>query len=107
GGGLPENLPRCLPEGVHGVIDAASWSRPPLFSWLQERGAVPEADLWNTFNVGVGFCLVVPADAVAGVIASCGACGHQAWDLGHIAAGAAFSGGNASGSAPLLAGLPY
>ena len=63
GGGLPENLPRCLPPGVHAAIDPDSWERPPVFRWLQERGQVPEADLWNTFNLGVGFCLVVPPDA--------------------------------------------
>jgi len=64
GGGLPENLPRTLPEGVHARIDAGSWERPALFRWLQEQGEVPEADLWNTFNLGVGFCLVLPEAAV-------------------------------------------
>jgi phosphoribosylformylglycinamidine cyclo-ligase len=101
GGGLPENLPRCLPEGVHGVIDPSSWSRPPLFRWLQERGGVPEADLWETFNLGVGFCLVVPEEAAAGVLAACAAAGHGAWELGQVAAGGVEEGGQP------LAGLPY
>ncbi|MFM7267762.1 MAG: phosphoribosylformylglycinamidine cyclo-ligase [Cyanobium sp.] len=107
GGGLPENLPRCLPAEVHGVIDPTSWNRPLLFRWLQERGGVPEADLWNTFNLGIGFCLVVPAEAVAGVVASCEACGHQAWELGFIAAGGTFSGAESPGAAAALNGLPY
>jgi phosphoribosylformylglycinamidine cyclo-ligase len=99
GGGLPENLPRCLPPGVHAVIDPTSWSRPPLFRWLQEQGEIPEADLWNTFNLGVGFCLVLPASAVADVLDICRAGGHQAWELGEIR----------GGDAPELplAGLPY
>ncbi|WP_216910678.1 phosphoribosylformylglycinamidine cyclo-ligase [Synechococcus sp. CCY 0621] len=99
GGGLPENLPRCLPAGVHAVVDPDSWERPPLFRWLQERGQVPEVDLWNTFNLGVGFCLVVPAEASPGIIDLCRSSGHQAWELGSIAAGE-------PGEHP-LAGLPH
>ena len=99
GGGLPENLPRCLPEGVHAVIEPASWSRPALFRWLQERGGVPEADLWNTFNLGVGFCLVLPEVAVPAALEVCHSQGHQAWLLGSVEAGAA--------AAAPLAGLPY
>jgi phosphoribosylformylglycinamidine cyclo-ligase len=98
GGGLPENLPRCLPEGVHAVIDPASWERPALFRWLQQAGEVPEADLWNTFNLGVGFCVVVPQHALDATLASCRNAGHEAWPLGEIASGSA-------GDAP-MAGLP-
>ena len=99
GGGLPENLPRALPEGVHARIDAQSWDRPALFSWLQEQGAVPEVDLWNTFNLGVGFCLVLPEAEVERALQLCAAAGHQAWLLGSVEPGPA-------GSEP-LAGLPY
>lgn len=99
GGGLPENLPRCLPEGVHAVIDPSSWKRPALFQWLQEAGDVPETDLWHTFNLGVGFCVVVPADAVAAAQAAAEAAGYPSWHMGSVAAGAARDG------AP-LAGLP-
>jgi phosphoribosylformylglycinamidine cyclo-ligase len=100
GGGLPENLPRTLPEGTHARIDPASWERPLLFRWLQEHGEVPEADLWNTFNLGVGFCLVVPEGALAQTLAVCDAAGHRAWPLGLIESGAV------PGAEP-LAGLPY
>ncbi|MFM7674977.1 MAG: phosphoribosylformylglycinamidine cyclo-ligase [Synechococcus sp.] len=99
GGGLPENLPRCLPAGLHARLDAGSWQRPVLFRWLQEAGSVPEADLWNTFNLGVGFCLVVPPEASAAVLEACGALGYEAWLLGEVLEGAAPAG------AP-LAGLP-
>jgi phosphoribosylformylglycinamidine cyclo-ligase len=99
GGGLPENLPRCLPQGLHAVIDPLSWERPRLFAWLQEKGEVPEADLWNTFNLGVGFCLVLPADALAAALEVCAELGHSAWEMGLVAAGE-------TGEQP-LAGLPY
>jgi len=99
GGGLPENLPRALPAGVHGVIDPDSWMRPALFDWLQIQGQVPEADLWNTFNLGVGFCLVVPPVALDGALAVCQASGFRAWEMGRIAAGEA--------PPAALAGLPY
>lgn len=87
GGGLPENLPRCLPAGVHAAIDPHSWARPPLFRWLQETGQIPEPDLWNTFNLGIGFCVVVPAEAADEALTACQDSGHQAWHLGEIVSG--------------------
>ena len=63
GGGLPENLPRCFPKGLNASIDPQSWERPQIFNWLQEAGNIPEIDLWNTFNLGIGFCLVVPKES--------------------------------------------
>ena len=60
GGGLPGNLPRALPEGLGARLDAGSWERPPVFAWLDEHG-VPEEEQRRVFNLGVGFCAVVPA----------------------------------------------
>lgn len=99
GGGLPENLPRALPKGVQARIDPSSWARPPLFQWLQQAGEVPEADLWNTFNLGVGFTLVVPASHLTATLSCCAANGYEAWALGEIVEAAATE------QAP-LAGLP-
>jgi phosphoribosylformylglycinamidine cyclo-ligase len=96
GGGLPENLPRCLPAGVEAAVEATSWTRPPIFRWLQEAGEVPEADLWNTFNLGVGFCLVVPSTALEATLQTCLKAGHEAWPLGEIVACSA-AGGRLSG----------
>ncbi|MFM8276941.1 MAG: phosphoribosylformylglycinamidine cyclo-ligase [Cyanobium sp.] len=98
GGGLPENLPRCLPAGLQAEIDPASWERPALFRWLQQKGDIPESDLWNTFNLGVGFCLVLPADQVEMALAICRTSGHQAWDLGRV---------RPQEGAEGLAGLPF
>jgi phosphoribosylformylglycinamidine cyclo-ligase len=107
GGGLPENLPRCLPAGVHARVDPGSWERPPLFRWLQEQGEVAEPDLWNTFNLGVGFCLVVPPEALESVLASCQAQGHWAWALGQVEAGSAAAENSCAAAYGSLAGLPY
>jgi phosphoribosylformylglycinamidine cyclo-ligase len=60
GGGLPENLPRCLGPGQSIHLTPGSWPVPPLFTWLGEAGQVPEGDLYHTFNMGLGFALVVP-----------------------------------------------
>jgi phosphoribosylformylglycinamidine cyclo-ligase len=59
GGGILGNLSRILPDGVEAQIDWAAWERPPVFSWLAERG-VEEEELRRVFNLGVGMCAVVP-----------------------------------------------
>jgi phosphoribosylformylglycinamidine cyclo-ligase len=62
GGGLTENLPRVLPEGLGARVDLASWSLPPVFRWLAEEGGLAQAELLKTFNAGIGMVLVVAAD---------------------------------------------
>jgi phosphoribosylformylglycinamidine cyclo-ligase len=64
GGGLPENLPRCLQPGQAVQIDPHAWTTLPIFDWLQQEGHVPIADMYNTFNMGVGFVMIVPSDQV-------------------------------------------
>jgi phosphoribosylformylglycinamidine cyclo-ligase len=60
GGGIAGNLARVLPQGVGATVDPGSWTRPPVFSWLTDHG-VPEEELRRVFNLGIGFCAVVPA----------------------------------------------
>jgi phosphoribosylformylglycinamidine cyclo-ligase len=60
GGGIAGNLPRALPDGLGARIDPASWERPPVFAWLDER-EVPEDEQRRVFNLGIGYCAVVPA----------------------------------------------
>ena len=64
GGGIVGNLSRVLPEGREAAIDWAAWERPAVFDWLARH--VDEAELRNVFNLGIGFCAVVPADQAAG-----------------------------------------
>ena len=84
GGGLPENLPRCLPSGLVPCINPTSWPRPELFTWLQDNGDIPERDLWHTFNMGIGFCLVLPEGAVARALDVCGQLNLPAWCIGEV-----------------------
>jgi len=87
GGGLPENLPRCLPEGLAGQVDPDSWERPVLFRWLQEQGEIPEADLWHTFNLGVGLVLVVTSEALEATLEVVQKAGFRGWRLGEVIEG--------------------
>ena len=62
GGGIPENLPRCLPEGITVDIDYDSWERPEIFNTIAKAGDISEEEMRKTFNLGIGFCLIVPPD---------------------------------------------
>jgi len=62
GGGLPENLPRCLPMGLTVDVDYSAWERPELFNKIQQAGDISEEEMRNVFNCGIGFCLVVPQE---------------------------------------------
>ena len=57
GGGITDNLPRILPDGLHAEIDRASWQVPPIFQWLHATGGVPEADMFRVFNMGIGLII--------------------------------------------------
>lgn len=59
GGGIPENLPRILPGRCKAVIHAGAWRIPSIFREIQRRGRVPEADMWRTFNMGMGMLIVI------------------------------------------------
>ncbi|MGI8500381.1 MAG: phosphoribosylformylglycinamidine cyclo-ligase [Hassallia sp.] len=64
GGGLPENLPRCLGKNQAIKINPNSWTIPPVFQWLAETGSVSAEAMYNTFNMGIGFVLLVPPNQV-------------------------------------------
>jgi phosphoribosylformylglycinamidine cyclo-ligase len=87
GGGLTENLPRILPEGMGAQIDLGSWSLPPVFGWLAREGGIAQAEMLKTFNAGIGMVLVVApeqADALADLLTTNGERVHR---LGHVRAG--------------------
>ena len=62
GGGIPENLPRCLSKGLTIDVDYSAWERPEIFNKIQKGGDITEDEMRNVFNLGIGFCIVVPPD---------------------------------------------
>ena len=62
GGGIPENLPRCLPKGLKVDVDYNAWPLPEVFQKIMLAGEIPEEEMIKTFNMGIGFCIVVPPD---------------------------------------------
>jgi phosphoribosylformylglycinamidine cyclo-ligase len=87
GGGIPENLPRCLPKGLTVDVDYNSWERPELFNKIQEAGDITEEEMCNVFNLGIGFCVVVPEDSVQltqEIIADTPH-GMRSWVIGEVA----------------------
>ena len=88
GGGITDNLPRILPDGVHAAIDRRSWMVPPVFAWLQRTGNVPVADMFRTFNMGIGLIIACRPSDEAGVIESLRRSGEaSARRIGAIASG--------------------
>lgn len=84
GGGFYENIPRCLPEGVCARIQKSAISAPPIFTLLQQQGNIPERDMYNTFNMGVGMTLVVSPEDAEKAISVLKNAGQPAFLLGEI-----------------------
>ena len=87
GGGLPENLPRVLPAGRIAVIDTRSWQRPAIFDWLQKYGAVENAEMYRTFNCGIGMVVCVARDDQDLALRKLHDLGESAWVIGDVVAG--------------------
>ena len=86
GGGIVDNVPRVLAEGLTAHIDGKSWPRPPLFTWLQEQGNVAEAEMLRVFNCGIGMVIIVAAAEAESAAAKLYAAGETVWPIGRIAA---------------------
>lgn len=84
GGGLAENLPRCLPEGMSININRSSWEVPPIFRWISEVGNVNEEGMFNTFNMGIGFVVLVSPTQVEMAIDWFVSQGIKAYCLGKV-----------------------
>ena len=89
GGGLVENIPRALPEGVSAVLQKSAWPMPPLFNWLQEHGGVAEAEMHRVFNCGIGMTVIVAEADAAAALRLLGEAGERAYRIGRIEAQAA------------------
>jgi len=89
GGGIVDNLPRVLPEGLSARISKGSWPVPRIFSYLQEVGGVDEGEMFRTFNMGIGLILVVSPGDAAAVMERLGSAGEKAYLVGEVVAGGA------------------
>lgn len=87
GGGLPDNLVRCLPQDCRALIERRSWHVPAIFQLIQNLGRVPDEDMYHTFNMGIGFVLVVPEPSADEVTSRLSAAGETAYRIGRIEAG--------------------
>ena len=87
GGGFYENIPRCIPDGLCATIDKSALRIPPIFPLLQETGNIPERDMFNTFNMGVGMILTVPKADADKALSILRAQGEDAYVCGEIVPG--------------------
>ncbi|HMU55099.1 MAG TPA: phosphoribosylformylglycinamidine cyclo-ligase [Nitrospira sp.] len=84
GGGITENLPRVLPDGMRARIHRKSWPVPPVFDVLKRLGHVDAEEMYRVFNMGVGLILVAPASSAATLVKRASALGDQGWVIGEI-----------------------
>ena len=84
GGGIPENLPRCLPKGLKAYVDYNSWPLPAIFNKVMLAGEIPEEDMKTTFNMGIGYCLVVPDEGVYDAQDVIDSHGLKSWIIGEV-----------------------
>jgi phosphoribosylformylglycinamidine cyclo-ligase len=87
GGGLTENLDRCLPAGVDALVHRASWPRPRVFGLLAEATRLGDDELFRTFNMGIGMCVVLPRRAAADAAVALRAAGETVYEIGEIVPG--------------------
>ena len=87
GGGFYENIPRCLPEGLTAKIDRASLQIPPIFSLIQRAGNIPERDMFNTYNMGVGMTVIVSPETAGKALETLRQNGCAAYPIGEVVSG--------------------
>jgi phosphoribosylformylglycinamidine cyclo-ligase len=87
GGGLLDNIPRVVPDGLEVVLQRQSWTRPAVFEWLKSTSGIDETEMHRTFNCGIGMTVCVPQDSVDAALASLRACGETATVIGAVRAG--------------------
>ena len=87
GGGLLENIPRVLPEGLHAHVDADIWPQPRLMAFLQAQGNIEPEEMARTFNCGIGMAIAVAPEDVSTVTSALVAAGETIHPIGHIASG--------------------
>jgi phosphoribosylformylglycinamidine cyclo-ligase len=84
GGGITGNLPRIIPKGCKAIVRRGTWEIPPIFSFLKEKGKIPEEEMLRTFNNGVGMILVVRPKEVEDILARLHSLGEKAFNIGEV-----------------------
>lgn len=84
GGGVIGNIARLMPPGLRAVVDARSFVRPPLFSFLRAAGDIDESEMWNVFNCGIGMAVFVSAEDESRALQTLRDNGEAAWRLGYV-----------------------
>jgi phosphoribosylformylglycinamidine cyclo-ligase len=87
GGGLTDNIPRVLPPGLEAVLERRRWSVDPVFEWLQSAARLDAAEMYRTFNCGIGMVVIVPAAHAAAAVTLLAAHGESAQIIGGIRSG--------------------
>ena len=87
GGGLTENLPRILPEGLGAEVDLDAWEPSPVFYWLAQAGNIAEAEMLKTFNAGIGMVVVVSPETAAEIAGTLDVAGERVFEIGRVVAG--------------------
>ena len=89
GGGLTDNIPRVLPDGLEVRLERARWHRDPVFEWLQRTGRIEQSEMYRTFNCGIGMVVIVPPDSVDETLRLLSARGETATVIGEVRRGTA------------------
>ena len=84
GGGIPENLPRCLPDELKADIDYNSWPLPKIFQKIMSAGEIPEEEMKKVFNLGIGYCVVIPEQSEIDTHDTIDAFGYKSWTIGKV-----------------------
>ncbi len=87
GGGITGNLPRVLPDGCRAVVHRGAWKVPPVFETLRAAGQVADAEMFRTFNMGVGYVVIVPAAEADAAAAALAGAGETVYALGEVTRG--------------------
>ena len=84
GGGIPENLPRCFPKGLRPQVDYNSWELPNVFKRIMLSGEIPEEEMKKVFNLGIGYCVVIPKEAEHDAHDTIKSVGYKSWTIGEV-----------------------
>ena len=84
GGGIQENLPRCLPEGLKADVNYNSWNLPDIFQKIMLAGEIPEEEMKKVFNLGIGYCVIVPEHSEDATHDTINAFEYKSWTIGKV-----------------------